>query len=170
MLRTTFFASAVLAALSLSVAGCGKEPVAKKDDHKETDAHDHPSEGPHHGSLVELGSDEYHAEVVHDDKAHKVTIYLLDDKAKGAVPVAEKDLKINVVLAGAASQHVLPAVPLDGETDGKSSRFELADEKLCDALCAEGVDARLKVTIGGKPYDGKIGAHAHEGEHEHEKK
>jgi hypothetical protein len=170
MLRITCLASAVLAALSLSVAGCGKEPVAKKDDHKAADSHDHPSEGPHHGMLIELGSEDYHAELVHDDAAHKVTIYLLDDKAKGAVPVAEKDVKVNVVLAGAASQYVLPAAPLDGESDGKSSRFELVDEKLCDALDAKDVDARLKVTIGGRPYDGKIGAHSHEGDHAHEKK
>lgn len=36
----------------------------------ETDAHAehaHPSEGPHHGDLVELGNEEFHAEVVHGE-------------------------------------------------------------------------------------------------------
>ncbi|MCE2751496.1 MAG: hypothetical protein LW720_06355 [Pirellula sp.] len=36
--------------------------------------HAHPSEGPHHGSLVELGKEEFHAELVHDSKS--VTIYI----------------------------------------------------------------------------------------------
>ncbi len=44
------------------------------------DVHSHPTEGPHHGTLIELGKEEYHAELVHDDKM--VTIYILDSAAK----------------------------------------------------------------------------------------
>ena len=49
------------------------------------DVHAHPSEGPHHGTLVELGNEEFHAEVVHDDKS--VTVYVLDAGATKAVPI-----------------------------------------------------------------------------------
>jgi hypothetical protein len=160
-MRATF---AVLCASALAVAlgGCGNDAEKKDGGAKAGDHHDHPDKGPHGGMLVELGNEEYHAEVVHDDAAHKVTVYILDGKAKGAVPVAEKEVKINVVADGKPAQFVLPAVPLEGEADGKSSRFELVDESLVEAHDAEGADARLKLNINGTPYEGKIAAHDHD--------
>jgi hypothetical protein len=163
---TFLLAAAVVAALGVSVAGCGGDEAAKKDAGG-GDAHDHPSEGPHDGVLVELGDDEYHAEVCHDDATHKVTVYLLDSKAKNAVAVAEKDIMVNLLVDGKPAQFVLPAAPLDGEMDGKSSRFELADEQLCEGFDADGAEARLKLTIGGTPFEGKIPAHDHDKDHDH---
>jgi hypothetical protein len=64
----------------------------------ETDGHEghaHPSEGPHHGDLVELGNEEFHAEVVHGD-AGSVTVYILDSSAKTAVPIDATELAINI--------------------------------------------------------------------------
>ncbi|HQZ69109.1 MAG TPA: hypothetical protein PLY87_28675, partial [Planctomycetaceae bacterium] len=57
--------------------------------------HAHPSEGPHHGDLVELGNEEFHAEVVHGE-AGSVTVYILDSAAKVAVPIDATELTINV--------------------------------------------------------------------------
>jgi hypothetical protein len=147
--------------LATSFVGCGKSADKKDGNTQAGDDHDHPDKGPRGGMLVELGNEEYHAEIVHDDAAHKVTIYVLDAKVKDAVSITDKDVKINVVVGGAPAQFVLPAVPLDGETDGKSSRFESVDEKLAEALDAKGADARLKLNINGAPYEGKFGAHEH---------
>jgi hypothetical protein len=59
------------------------------------DEHAHPNEGPHHGDLVELGNEEYHAEVVHGE-AGSVTVYILDSAAKVAVPIEAAELMINI--------------------------------------------------------------------------
>lgn len=166
-MRTAFlFIAVAIAALGVSLGGCGNGGAEKKDAATGGDVHDHDSEGPHKGVIVELGDEEYHGEVVHDDATHKVTVYILDSKAKNAVAIDAKDVKINVVADGKPAQYVLPAMPLDGETDGKSSRFELSDEGLCDGMCAEGAAARLKVTINGTPFEGKIPAHDHD-DHDH---
>ena len=92
------------------------------------DVHAHPSVGPHHGSLVELGNEEFHAEVVHDDKS--VTVYVLDASASKAVPIDAQDLTINLIHDGKPEQFKLAASPDAGDPSGKSSRFTLADADL----------------------------------------
>ncbi len=74
------------------------------------DVHSHPTEGPHHGTLIELGKEEYHAELVHDDKM--VTIYILDSAAKTAVPIDSLELVINLVHDGKPEQFKLAASPM----------------------------------------------------------
>jgi hypothetical protein len=126
--------------------------------------HDHPEEGPHHGSLIELGKEEYHAELVHDDTAHKVTIYLLDGAAKKAVAIADKEIGVNLVIAGKPQQFKLPAAPQTEDAAGSSSRFELTSKEFCEALDDEKTTGRLNLSIAGKPYAGEIthGGHDHE--------
>ena len=99
------------AVVSLSLAtlfgfaiGCSEGPssdtAATHDEHADHDhapgEHDHPTEGPHHGALVELGAEEFHAEVVHDDTAGVLTVYLLDAKAKEAAKSESAEILINV--------------------------------------------------------------------------
>lgn len=48
-----------------------------------------------HGDLVELGNEEFHAEVVHGE-AGSVTVYILDSAAKVTVPIDATELTINV--------------------------------------------------------------------------
>src|SRR3712207_2284723 len=55
-------------------------------------AHEHGEKGPHGGQLIELGKGDYHAELVHDDAAQRITIYVLDEKAAKPVPIKQKEL------------------------------------------------------------------------------
>ena len=128
--------------------------------------HDHPSEGPHHGDLVELGNEEYHAEVVHGE-AGSVSVYILDSSAKLAVPIDAAELTINITHDGNAEQFKLPADRDATDPEGKSSRFTLKDEELSSDLDSHDAAARLVVTIDGKSFSGKI-VHNHEGEHAHD--
>jgi len=131
------------------------------------DEHDHPTEGPHQGSLIELGNEEYHAELVHDDAAGTVTIYLLDSAATVAVPVDAKQLQINLSHDGEAEQFELLATPEAGDPPGKASKFVSSDAELAEELDHEGVQAQLVVSIAGKQYRGAIEHdHDHEG-HDH---
>lgn len=134
------------------------------------EGHEHPEEGPHHGALIELGDEEYHAELVHDEDAATVTIYLLDGAAKKAVAIDAKELTINVKRKGKPEQYKLDASPEKSDKKGMSSKFFAKSDKLCERLDEEGADCRLRVTIGSKAYTGKIAHdHDHEG-HDHKEK
>lgn len=133
------------------------------DDEHGHDDHGHPSEGPHHGSLIELGNEEYHAELVHDEAAGTVTVYLLDASAKTSVPIYETKILVNLTHDGSAEQFELAASPQSTDPSGKSSRFVSTDAELAEDLDIEDVEAKLVATIGGKQYRGEI-----EHDHDHE--
>jgi len=166
----------LLAAAILCLPGCqdaattaDSEPVSDlppstMDDH---DAHAHPSEGPHHGDLVELGNEEYHGEVVHNEDTGDLSIYILDGAATSQVSIDATELVINVKHDGKPKQFTLTAKPDDGDEPGKSSRFVSADKELAEHLDAENSSPQMVVKINGKSYRGEIHHdHDHEG-HDH---
>jgi len=126
--------------------------------------HAHPSEGPHHGSLIELGNEEYHAELVHDEASGTVTIYVLDGAATQAVPIAATEVTINTRHEGKPRQFQLAASPDEGDTQGNSSRFVSEDAELGEHLHAEDAGAKLVLSIDGKSYRGEI---RHDHDHDH---
>ena len=160
------------AAVMIGLSGCGGQQGgdyrtfdAKKDtshDAEHGHAHEHGHEhGPHEGELIELGEEEYHAEVVFDEEKHKVVLYFLGSDAKTAVPIEAKDIVVELPGKEAAVTHTLAAAPQEGEAEGKSSRFELAGEELIDAFHDNPkAVGKFKVTIGGKDFEGKI-THSH---------
>ncbi|MDX1925289.1 MAG: hypothetical protein SFV81_02150 [Pirellulaceae bacterium] len=127
------------------------------------DIHSHPSEGPHHGTLIELGKEEFHAELVHDDKS--VSIYILDDAAKTAVPIEANELVINLLHDGKPEQFKLIAKPDTGDPPGRSSRFVSEDPELAGHINDESSKPKLNISINGKSYRGII-EHDHTG-HDH---
>jgi hypothetical protein len=159
----------LVVALALpGVVGCGG--VEKKPDGTtagKTDGHDHPTKGPHGGGLIELGNEEYHVEMIHDDAAGTVTFYVLDGSAKKAVPIAATEVTVNLKHDGKPEQFKVPAAADTGDPTGKSSRFTSNDKELAEDLDKEGADAELVLTIDGKPYRGKL---AHDHDHAGEKK
>lgn len=169
--RAASFVAFTLLALSLAAFGCtgSTSPAPKGDDHAGHDHgdHDHPTEGPHGGSLIELGEEEYHAELVHDEKAGTVTIYILDAHAEKATPIEATELTINLKHDGMGEQFKLAATPEAGEPAGKSSKFTSTEAELAEDLDHEGADAQLVVNIDGKQYRGAVAHdHDHEG-HDH---
>lgn len=137
---------------------------AGHDDHGHShDEHGHPTEGPHHGVLVELGKEEYHGEITHDDKEGIVTVYLLDGSAKKAASTAAKEVTINVKHGDKPEQFKLPAAPQADDAQGTSSRFELRDKELVEHLDEKGATATLQVTIGEAAFSGKIPQGGHDG-------
>lgn len=168
------FANIMLAAiLAVGLVGCNSSPSdstggdnhqhSEGDGHDHGDEHAHPSEGPHHGALIELGNEEYHAELVHDDQAGSVTIYVLDDHAKDPVAIAASEVTINLTHDGKGSQFKLPAMDA---TDGKTSQFGSSDPALAEGLDAEGAKAQLVITINDKQYRGSV-AHDHDHDRDH---
>lgn len=151
---------------ALLLSGCGDSsnpgsPISSPSPTAESEeGHEHPTEGPHHGDLVELGNEEYHVEIVHGDGG-EVTVYVLDSGAKKPVPIDAAEITINLSHKGEAEQFKLQASPEAGDPEGYSSRFTLKDEHLAEDLDAEDATAKLVITINGKQYTGKI-------EHDHD--
>ncbi len=165
--------AAVMLGLS-GLAGCGGgdkggdyrtfdkgKDTAHDAEHGHAHTHDH-EQGPHKGELIELGEEEFHAEVVFDEEGNKVTLYLLGADAKTAVPVEAKELSLEMPGKDAPVTHALAAVPQDGDGEGKSSRFEIKSEDLIEAFHHDPKSVgKFKVTLGGKEFTGEI-KHSHE--------
>ena len=154
--------------------GCdgGKSDYKKADDlkkapavHEEHSDHGHDAKGPHGGSLVELGADEFHAEIVLDHDAHALRVFVLGKDAKTAEPTTATEV---VIALEGKDPLTLKAAPQEGDGKGKSSRFELIDEKLIDAILdAKFLHGDLRIAIGDKPFSGHIHTHLEEAHHEH---
>lgn len=129
--------------------------------------HAHPTEGPHHGVLIELGKEDYHAELVHDDATDTVTIYILDSSATNPVAITAKQLTLNMRGNGTPQQFVLAAHPQTDEADGSSSAFAATGKQICRAIDAKGASGRVNVEIGGRTYVGHVRGHSHY-RHKHE--
>jgi hypothetical protein len=175
-LHTLFRVALVTLPLSLAAIGCGRNgeptdsatdpenrPIEMNEGPPDT-AGDHPTEGPHHGSLIELGDHEYHGELVHDDAAGTVTVYLLDSSAKQAVPIDAPEVTVNLKHDGRPEQFTLSAAPDADDPEGKSSRFVSNDKELAEHLDHADSGARLMVVIAGKSYNAAV---AHEHGHDH---
>ncbi len=169
MRRTPLFT--LLATLSFLAAGC--QPAAPPaapvspvnatpgtDDHDHAD-HAHASEGPRHGILVELGNEEYHAEVVHDDATGTVTVYLLDSSAKKSVTTTATEATINLKHGDTPEQFKLAAQPEEGNPAGQTSRFTLIDQELVEHHDDPAAGAKLNITVGDTTYTGAIPAVDH---------
>lgn len=164
----------LLIGCSLSMAiGCNTahEPTAPSgeaahshdDGHAHEEARQHATEGPHHGDLVELGDEEYHAEVVHDEGS--MTVYILDGTATKNVAIDANEITVNVAHEGNVEQFKLQAVPVAGDAEGKASQFILKDAELAKDLDREGVTIKLAIPIDGKMFSAPI-VHQHGDHHE----
>ena len=159
--------SAALAA-ALLAAGCRPGPPddappapAPVFEHGEDHADDaHPVAGPHGGPLIELGDEEYHAELIHDDEAGTVTVYLLDGRGDGAAATDAAELTLNFTRDGVRKSFALAADPKPGDPAGAASRFVSADAALAEELDRAGGGAKLAVRIAGRSYSGAL-AHDH---------
>jgi hypothetical protein len=121
------------------------------------DAAAHSHAGPHGGHVIELGADEYHAELVLDKDAGTATIYLLDSAAKEAVAIEATEIALNTRHDGQARQYPLAASPEAGNQPGTSSRFVSSDNQLITLLATGHADAELVLEINQKQYRGKVG-------------
>src|SRR5262245_4293700 len=140
---------AFVAALCLSATGCSpKTDAAKKPVAKAGGGHDHPSNGPNGGTLIEWGDEEYHPEFTVDHAAKQVVIFILDGTAKKA-PKAEAakitDVKLTIT-------NTTPPVTVDVKHDAaKSGDKGIAFVATHDAFAKE---TEFKGNLTGK-VDGK---------------
>jgi hypothetical protein len=123
------------------------------------DSTGHPDHGPHGGELVELGKEDFHAELIHGDGG--VSLYVLDGSATETVAIAAEKLVVSLKRFGKVASFDLAANPDANDPAGKISRFSSADPKLHAWLDAD-AEGVVTVQIEGKSYTGRI-AHDHAG-------
>lgn len=138
-------------------------PQTAHDDHDHHGhAHGGSSEGPHHGSLIELGEEEFHGEIVVDGKSHTLKLYLLGPDAKADATTAATEATLT--LEGGPTLTLKPA---EGQAEGMVSLFSVTDEKAVHEIAeAEFIHGELSIQIGEKKYTAHVDAHFH-AEHDH---
>lgn len=143
-----------------------KAPKATVDDHGHDHEHAH---GPHDGHIIELGEEEYHAELVYVPADAKVTIYTYGPDLDKPAAIDATEITLNLMIEGKAEQFALPAQKQEGDEEGKASKFELAGNETIKSKIKseEDLHGKINVSIGGKSYVGEI-SHDHDHDHEHE--
>jgi hypothetical protein len=151
-------AACLIASVAIWASGCPSAtpttttPTKGGEEHGE-EGHVHPAHGPHGGHLIEIGTEEYHAEWTHADDG-TVTIYILDAEAKNEVPIAAEDITIETKIGENVATFKLLAVNRSEGDMPKTAKFELVDKNLLGVLetLSKGVTANLIVEINGKKY------------------
>ncbi|MBX3442764.1 MAG: hypothetical protein KF774_10175 [Planctomyces sp.] len=163
------FSAAGWLATALVAAGCNSnsgdyKPLSDKDARETppvTGHHHHHEHGPHGGHIIELG--DHHGEVVLESD-RKLTLYVLDGDAKKTVAVADASAVANLKLGEETSSVTLVSLPLTGEADGASSRFQ-SEQPLPDSIKdLEDVHGSVTLTIAGAAQTGEI---EHDHDHDH---
>lgn len=121
----------------------------------------HAAHGPHGGELLEIGKEEFHAELVIDEGKKQMVVYLLEADAKTRLAIEEPHLMVNLLLTGKPMQVKLKAIPQEADAKGFSSCFGAVSSELVDALHATKADPKLSTRIRNKSYVTKI-VHKHD--------
>ena len=168
-LKTTL---AIMAVGMFTFAGCSEpsggdqfSEVSAHDNEQATEdphaGHAHPSHGPHGGDLIELGNEEYHAELVHphghDDDVHH------DDGPEHAHDDDRKADHKDKHDADAEAQHE------DGDHDHAAHEHAgiaiyILDGAAKEQVAIEAAEITLNLTHDGKPVQFKLAANSDSGE------
>jgi hypothetical protein len=171
-LPTTLATVLLATVLPLLNLGCNGPDTAQDDSQENPgeDHHAHPTEGPHGGELIELGNEDYHAELLHpQDHAHDahagehehagIVIHILDGSATKPVRISAAEVALNLTVDGEPKQFKLVAQSSDA--DGKASEFASSEHDLLEFFHEnEHVELTLVVVVEGKSFRGTL-AHDH---------
>jgi len=142
------------------LAGCG--PQDHEDDHGHH--HHHGSDTPHGGHLIELEPSDYTAEWTHDDKAEKLTIFILDGEGEKDAPIAADVVKITGELKNKDGELIpfeYPLIAVDPTDEDPPKAFKFENSRpsrdlLTRAKQGEAMKAALEFEVDGKQYKGAI--------------
>ena len=144
------------------------DDVTHDDDHGH---HHHGEHGPHGGHIIELGGEDYHAELTMDAGNRTLTAYLLEADMETPLPVDAESLSVRLQIGEETQELKLSPQPQEGDGEGQASQFAMTDATLPESIRdEEDLQGEVVVSFGGTQYRGKITHdhdHGHEG-HDHE--
>lgn len=169
---------ALIAAFAMIVTGCtsgdSEFTEVSHDEsevgHEDHNGHGHGAHGPNGGDIVEVGNEEFHAEVVVDEEEHRIDVFILGSDAKTAKPIAASEISINFKHGDEIEEFKLAASALDGEAEGQASKFTITDEELFEELHEHPEGATLNFSDGDQALTGTVihsHDHGHGGSHGH---
>jgi hypothetical protein len=132
----------------LALAGLlgGFAAQARADDHK----------GPHNGIVVEWGDEEYHPEIVIDQKAGTVTVYVYgnhgDLHKKKLKAIDSKSLTMVLKTTPATTVKLEPS-PEKDDPKGSSTKFVAKNDIFTKDMKMVGT---ISGKVGAKPYSGEF--------------
>lgn len=145
-----FAVSLLLLSLSFTLACSGgsqstSEESASTGSSSESRGHEH--EAPHGGTLLIIGDEFAHLELVLDESTGRLTAFLLDGEAKNAVRTDMTNIVIMTKVGDQGGPVILQAQANDltGETVGDSSQFEAQADLLAGVDAFEGIIPSIKV-------------------------
>lgn len=156
--------SSVTALLSLSLmVGCGDKaaeqpttkqpattPISDNGESSSNGGHDHGA-GPHGGTLADWGGGAYHVEFTVDHDKKTATVYILGSDEKTPEPIIAESVLLTI--SDPDLQTDLLPVPMESDSDGKSSRFVGTHDGL--AIVKE-YGGTLSAEVDGTPYAGNF--------------
>lgn len=161
-------------AVLFNVNGCNpsnstpREPAnANRDDDGQTPGesdvkehgHDH-AHAPHGGTLFDWGGGAYHLEFTVDHDRQEATIYILGGDAQSPAPIRASEMEL--LIADPSTEIELSPQPLEGETDGLSSRFV---GKHATIGIVKEFSGTVRGVVEGTPYSGDFKEQPHGHDH-----
>ncbi len=150
----------IVLVFALAAAGCQSAPAEKAspaatpaptaEAAKAAPEAEHEHAAPHGGTLVELGEEFAHLEIVLDAATGRLTAYALDGEAEKAVRVKTSGIEIGIRDPALTLKLEGVANSLTGETAGDTSEFTAQNDKLKGATRFEGTVRSL--AIKGKQF------------------
>ena len=126
--------------LVLLLLGCDSKPPETPPPAK------HTHQAPHGGTLVELGQEFAHVELVFESTTGKVTAYVLDGEVEKPIRLEQKEL----VLKGKVTLQAVGS-PLTGEKPGDTSQFEGQSDGLKGATELDA--ALVRIVVKGREFN-----------------
>jgi hypothetical protein len=138
--------SAVLVVTIAGASSCGRNEAPGASG---TTAHEH--KAPHGGTLVELGDEFAHVELVHDRTVGTLTAYVLDGEAEHAVRIVQPTIELRLAAPRSAELELTGRdSPLTGEKPGDTSEFGASGAVLRTASAVKG--AIVRITVRGQSF------------------
>ncbi len=135
-------------ALTVLVAGCGRSdpgpvPASGSSHHQHLP--------PHGGTVVELGTDQHHLELLHEAGSEVITAYVLDGEMEKFIRISQPQFQIRVTRPslGPLDFHAVESAAT-GERVGDTSEFAASAPWLKTNAVFDGVLSEIK--IAGQAY------------------
>ncbi len=139
--------SGLLSALLLACACDGRNQQPGKTNPSKAGGHHHEHVAPHGGTVIVLGDEAFHLEMIYDPAVGRVTLYVLDGHLENFIRLPAAGIVTSIALGETNRALVLTPVAQSatGETIGNTSQFGGAADWLKSSPELDGLISSIEV-------------------------